>query len=246
VAKQSEFARELEAIGLSEKESLVYLALLSVGTGTAYQIAEHCDVKKPTVYVILEDLRKKGLVLKVPHAKKALFAARDITEYLSEQESRLKSVRAIVPQLHAMGGQKANVFFFSGVRGIAQACDYRYQELPGTTLRCFYSNLEGCDEGILRLYERWDRKAVADGISFEIVVEEGNTENDMVKLAKDNDSIKVKYLKNYTYPRTQSIEIADSFVRITNEQELQTTIIDDKQTAEAMRQIFQIAWERGV
>jgi DNA-binding MarR family transcriptional regulator len=246
VTKQSEFVRELEHIGFTTKESLVYLALLSIGTGTAYRIAEECKVKKPTVYVILEDLRKKGLVLKVPHAKKALFAARDISEYISEQESRLKSVRALVPQLDILGSQRANVFFFSGLKGLTQACDYKYHELPGTTLCCFYSNLEGCDESVLKLYERWDRKAVADDIRFEIIVEEGNTENDMVKLAKNQDSIKIKYLKNYIYPPTHSIEIANSFVRITNERELQTTIIDDVQTADAMRQIFNIVWQRGI
>ena len=76
MSRQAGFTKELEAIGLTEKESVVYVALLSLGTGTAYRIAEECSVKKPTVYVILEDLRKKGLVLKVPHAKKALFAPR--------------------------------------------------------------------------------------------------------------------------------------------------------------------------
>ena len=175
-----------------------------------------------------------------------LFAPRGISEYLAEQESRLKSVRSIVPQLHSLGGRRPDVLFFNGVNGIAQACDYKYDKLIGKTLRCFYSNLEDVDEKVLRLYEKWDRKAVAEGISFQIVVEEGNTENDMVKLAKDHENIKVKYLKHYEYPPTQSIEIADDFVRITNERELQTTIIDDKQTADAMRQIFEIVWEKGV
>ena len=43
-------------------------------------------------------------MLKVPHAKKALFAARDITEYLHEQRQKIKAVETIVPQLHALGG----------------------------------------------------------------------------------------------------------------------------------------------
>ena len=115
-------AQTLEHIGLSEKEARVYLALLSLESATAYRIAEHCDVKKPTVYVILEDLRKKGLVLKIPHAKKGLFSARDIGEYLHEQESRLKAVRLMLPKLHALGSQnKPGVFFFTGLQGVAQA-----------------------------------------------------------------------------------------------------------------------------
>ena len=90
-------AQTLQQIGLEEKEAEVYLALLSLESSTAYQIAQHCEVKKPTVYVILEELRQKGLVLKVPHAKKALFAARNITEYLHEQRQKIKAVETIVP-----------------------------------------------------------------------------------------------------------------------------------------------------
>src|SRR3990167_7744709 len=101
--QNADLAKNLEQIGLSPKEAQVYLALLSLESSTAYEIAQHCEVKKPTVYVILEDLRQKGLVLKVPHAKKALFAARDISEYLHEQRRKLGAVESIVPQLQALG-----------------------------------------------------------------------------------------------------------------------------------------------
>ena len=70
MAENPEIIDTLSHIGLSEKEVHVYVALAELESGTAYQIALACDVKKPTVYVILEDLRKKGLVLKIPHAKK--------------------------------------------------------------------------------------------------------------------------------------------------------------------------------
>ena len=71
--QNEDLLKNLGQIGLTDKQAKVYLALLSLESSTAYEIAQHCEVKKPTVYVILEELRQKGLVLKVPHAKKALF-----------------------------------------------------------------------------------------------------------------------------------------------------------------------------
>ena len=69
--------KALQDMGLSEKESQVYVALLELGKANVARIAQQSNIKRPTVYVLLEDLRKKGLVLKVPHIKNALYIAQD-------------------------------------------------------------------------------------------------------------------------------------------------------------------------
>ena len=169
----SELEHALKEIGISDKEARVYLAVLSLGSTTAYRIAEKCDVKKPTVYVILEDLRKKGLVLKVPHAKKALFAAVDIGEYLHEQESKLSAVQRLMPKFNALSAAKgANVYFFSGFRGIEQAIQYKYGSMTGKTFCGFYGSLvDAADVAeIVRIYKKWDTSAVSAGTTFQKVL----------------------------------------------------------------------------
>ncbi len=54
--------RELSALGLSQKEATVYVALLELGTASVQAIARRADLVRPTTYVILEALTKKGLV----------------------------------------------------------------------------------------------------------------------------------------------------------------------------------------
>lgn len=246
----SELARTLEDIGLTAKEVAVYLALLSLETATAYQIAQECDVKKPTVYVILEDLRKKGLVLKVPHAKKALFAAQDINEYLSAQESRLKAARVIVPKLHALGARpKESVYFFNGTRGIAQALEYKFAEMKGETFHSFYGNLENSVEEVVKQLSKWDKKAIGAGVSFRIVMPEKNKaqQKDLLDLAEhEYERIQIRFLNEYQYPGNIFFEIGKDFVRITDTVNSTSTVIDGRSTAEAMRQIFDIVWEKGV
>ena len=118
--------RELTKIGLNEKQAQVYVALQKLGEATAYKIAEECEVKKPTVYVILEELRKMGLVLKVPHAKKQLFSPRDLDEYLAERRKDLDAARRLVPALEKLREQTfSRVLFFSGLRGLREAAEYK-------------------------------------------------------------------------------------------------------------------------
>lgn len=250
MAAESAFISPLTQIGLKVKEAEVYLALLELETATAYQIAQRCDVKKPTVYVILEEMRTKGLVLKVPHAKKALFAARDIDEYLREQENKLKSVRQILPKLHALGAKdKPGVYFFSGLRGLEQAINYKFEEMRGKKFCAFYGNQADTSAEVLHLYQVWDRKAVNADVSFDIIMAKNVTEQrntDIIELSQENENVTIKFLTDYHYPPNQSIEIADDFVRIIDEKNLQATVIQNIQTAEAMRQFFRIIWEKGV
>src|SRR3989344_690361 len=169
--QNADLAKTLEQIGLSPKEAQVYLALLSLESCTAYEIAQHCEVKRPTVYVILEDLRQKGLVLKIPHAKKALFAARDISEYLAEQRGKLNAVQSMLPRLMSLGGSdKPKVFFFSGMRGFTEAMNYKLDSMVGRTYYSYYGNSEGSDARVVSLFKRWTPDAVANNISFRIIM----------------------------------------------------------------------------
>src|SRR3989344_2419730 len=175
--QNQELTRTLEQIGLKEKEAQVYLTLLALESSTAYRIAEHCQVKKPTVYIILEDLRQKGLVFKIPHAKKALFAARDISEYLAEQRGKLNAVETIIPRLMSLGGSsRPNVYFFNGLRGMREALKYKFEQMRGKTFYSFYGNLESSDPGMLRLYQEWDPQAVAAGMRFKIIMSKKGSE----------------------------------------------------------------------
>lgn len=251
MAENSELLTTLQQANLSEKESRIYLSLLSLGSATAYKIAGHSGVKKPTVYVILEDLRKKGLVLKVPHAKKALFSPRSMEEYLQEQREKLSSVQAILPRLDALGGEhQPGVFFFSGLRGIAEAIEYKKSSMRGKTMYAFYGNLIGIEDvtDFIKLYENWDRQALAAGIRFKILMpkkESAVHHGQLLTFAQQGDDIQIRFL-NDNYPPNASIGIGEDFLWILDEKNAQATVIDNKSTATAMRQIFNIVWEKGV
>jgi len=239
--------KTMEDIGLTEKEASVYLSLLSLQTGTAYQIAQQCDVKKPTVYVILEELRRKGLALKTPHAKKMLFAAVDPFEYLQEQERRVKATYAMLPKLRALGqGSPSGVYVFNGLSGIEQAMDYKFDSMRGKTYCSYFSKFATNNDDIKRIYADWDKKALAANIRFRIITtkKEGANVYEIFKTPADSEGVRIQTLEKFESP-TSSIEIAESFVRITDEKDIQATIIDNKATADAMRQIFEIVWEKG-
>lgn len=245
---QEDIAKNLEQIGMTDKEARVYLALLSLESSTAYEIAQHCDVKKPTVYVILEELRKKGLVLKVPHAKKSLFAARDLSEYLAEQKGKLNAVQAMIPRLMSMGNtNKPKVYFYSGIRGFAEAQDYKIDSMRDKTFHSFYGGSEDAVDSVKALFREWTPTSVAKGISFKIVTPDTEVGDfpEFKKYAAEGKHIQVQRVAEYTQANHLSIEVGETFARISDSKNVVATIIDDKATADALRSIFNIVWTKG-
>ncbi len=63
----------LKKAGLSERESEVYLALLSKFPATVSEIAKSGNLHRPDVYRALPSLRESGLVVTYPKGKRTLY-----------------------------------------------------------------------------------------------------------------------------------------------------------------------------
>jgi len=66
---------ELETLGLSPNEAKVYLASLKVGASTAQLLAAKATISRPTTYIMIESLVKRGLMSSYFKGKKKYFSA---------------------------------------------------------------------------------------------------------------------------------------------------------------------------
>lgn len=120
----------LQAAGLSDKETAVYLALLELSSANAQTLSTQSKVKRGTVYTILDALMKKGLVSSTEKSGKQLFFAEDpakIEELLKEKREALEHTEAGVREvmgelrhLHYSGGTRPVVRYFEGVEGLRE------------------------------------------------------------------------------------------------------------------------------
>ncbi len=120
--------KELQDVGLSEKEAKVYLAALDLGRSTADQLAKHAKIVRSTTYVQLESLMKKGLMSTYEEGKKTYFAP-ESPEYLKrifelkkkEFEAKEAELGSFLPELLKKfegAGERPLVRFFDGKVGI--------------------------------------------------------------------------------------------------------------------------------
>lgn len=105
------------------------MASLDIGRATADQLAKHAKIKRPTTYVQLESLMKKGLVSTFEEGKKTYFAPESpelLKRLLAKQKEDVSSkegdLARMLPELlrqFESAGERPVVRFFPGKEGVA-------------------------------------------------------------------------------------------------------------------------------
>ena len=111
----------LEKAGLNKRETALYLALLQMGPSSILSIARKADMKRPTAYLVIDDLVKKGLVAEVPKEKKKKYIALSPERLADSLRERANILQGALPELLAFyRGQssKPSVQLFESKEGM--------------------------------------------------------------------------------------------------------------------------------
>lgn len=121
----------LSAIGLNDKEAKVYLAILQLGTASVPRISERAGTKRPTTYLILEDLRKKRLVTKVMRGSVIIYSAESPEQLLEEEKKKTVILENGLPDLLAIYNikkEKPKITYYQGEESIIRLYDEIFKE----------------------------------------------------------------------------------------------------------------------
>lgn len=126
-----EMDKVLAAIGLNDKEAKVYLAILQLGTASVPRISERAGTKRPTTYLILEDLRKKRLVTKVMRGSVIIYSAESPEQLLEDERKKTAILEDGLPDLLAIYNtkkEKPKVTYYQGEESIIRLYDEIFKE----------------------------------------------------------------------------------------------------------------------
>ncbi len=119
-----------DQLGLSERDVLVYRALLASGPSSIRTIAERAGVNRGSTYECLKSLQQRGIVTYQPRGKRRYFSAREPEVLLQLADERREQLdraidqlkTSVIPDLHHLKPDFsiANVEFYEGDDGIEQ------------------------------------------------------------------------------------------------------------------------------
>lgn len=245
-----ELVQSLKNLGLNEKEAKVYIALLQTGKATAYTVAIRSGLKKPTTYVILDDLIDKGVVSKIPRAKTMQYVAIGPEELMAMVKSKIHTAeKEVLPELRALSRKKeyrVRASYYEGLESIREMYERFMKEAAGREYVAFYAHgrdstaeLEKFFDWLNEKHRRLDIQRRGITVHDKSIIDKYFQPETLKK-----NNIKIKALPVNKYDSNISIEIYKNIVQIFSHRHLQATVIDNPDVARTMRQIFELVWER--
>jgi sugar-specific transcriptional regulator TrmB len=236
-----ELDKVLELLGLNEKEAKVYLALLQLGTASVPKISVRAGTKRPTTYLILEDLRKRSLVTPIPRGITTLYTAESPERLLEEERIKKQAIENNLPELMAIFNskkEKPKVRFYQGERYLEEL----YNEVFRQKTVDLYGSIGVIDEKLPGIIEK---NAVmmekhkpqvrellqADKKSIEYAKKMPASENHQIKVAPEN----------YQFP-TDNIIFGNKLAILSYKDEPMAVIIESSDVVATYKSMFEIVW----
>lgn len=245
------YEKELISFGLSDKEARVYLAALELGAETAQNLSKKAGINRPTTYVQIESLKKKGLMSEVEKGKKTYYLAEPperleglLNVFETELHFKKTEVERILPalkEIFATAGEKPRVRFFEGMEG--------FKSVQADFLNCKRKIVEGFMnlDKVVQLSPHLEKsnseKRIKRGIkSFAIYT---RSEGPLGGASDPGKLREAKFINPKQYPFAADFSIYDDKVALFAYRAKPITIvIENKEITDTLRSIFYLLWER--
>jgi HTH-type transcriptional regulator, sugar sensing transcriptional regulator len=238
----------LNQLGFNDKETRVYLTLLSGGPSSVRKLAADTGANRGTVYDALKLLQRHGLVGIYQKHKKQFFLAEDPQKLIEVVEHRERSISALRRQLaellpeirsvYAFGGTKPVVKYYEGPKGVNIILRDVLQTMSDRSDKtyCVYSSLS-LREHLYKSYPHFTQERIARNLRVKVIA--------MGAGGEDQPLAERRWLSRDEGAPTYSIIYGSkvAFFSIGGNDNLLGVLIEDPSVAETERIIFDRVWE---
>lgn len=232
----------LTDVGLTDKESDVYLSALELGPSSASDIALRSKLNRVTTYDILEKLMHKGFISTHTQKKMKIFVATDPDMVKKDVEQKYRALRAALPDLRRLHGKTSHprVLYYEGLEGVKRVYN---DTLTSKTEILNYAD----SKSIRTFWPEYDEEYVGQRVKKKIYLRgiAPRDEYGEVVVAHNKESFReIRLVEPTEFSFANEINIYNSKVAIISygKDELVGMIIDSPEIADTQRAIFMMAW----
>jgi len=241
--KKEKTIKILQEIGLTKNESEVYLALLILGPTTVLKVSKRTDLLRPSIYPIINSLKKKGLVKEVLTGFKKKYEAEDPDKLERALEQKRDNLMGLLPDLrtlHNTSGEDSLIQYYEGLNSLKNIHSDLLEELRPGDYYYVISKLEKLFDLDRKFYDAYGNK-------ISKLVERKVTSLDCPKIREY-----IQYAKNYNLeakilPEDSGFEadvvITPNKVIIAQlDDPISAIVIQNKTTINVLRATFLVMW----
>lgn len=235
----------LMAVGFSQNEAWLYLTLLELGPATVWQIAKKSGIKRPTCYLVLEELAFKGLASSVNDGKRTIYSVsspKQLNLRIERQQARFQSA---LPQLTALAShspQKPIVRLYEGIEGVMEAYNLSLNQPKGGEI-LIYGTAE-----VKKSYGNFIHEYIAarckKGIRARGILPDNQYNREILKTDEANLRVTRFFPEDKFGIHTEINIFEDTIAYIAHSEATPfATVIENQTLAEEEKQRFNLLWD---
>ncbi|MBR9705890.1 hypothetical protein GOV14_02530 [Candidatus Pacearchaeota archaeon] len=225
----------LKQFGLTENESIVYLALLELGPSLAGKISRKTGIHRRNIYDITERLIKKGLIGYIKKNNRKEFVAANpkrFQDIMNQQQKEFQSSLPHLNQLYEMTKERQETNFYKGKEGLKTVFQ---DQLIKKNSEILILGASKATKDVLPFYFKWyDKDRLKNKIKARIISSE--------PLPKIPYSEIRHFPQKYANPLAINI-YADKVAIILWQKEPLAIVIKNKDISDSYRKYFELMWK---
>lgn len=248
-----DLAKTLTQIGLTESQAKVYLACLQLGQSSVMRIAHTARLKRPSVYLILDDLKKMGLVSTVEHEKKHTYYAEAPKRLLTDLKLKTELITDALPSLDAIYNidpEKPNIKIADGAESVRQVYNgiFTYLSIhPREELLIFGSlkdTLEHFESSVIDFFYKMMAKSNSP------VREIGNDDTETRRYYRQSHRLNPRHdirliRSDGAFVQTDNMLYGNRLIIFSVKQNIFATTVESPTIAATYHTLFNMAWRSG-
>ncbi len=246
---QENSLHNLQGLGFSRKQALVYLTLLTFRELSSSIIAKKTGLKRPTIYKILEELTEKSCITTIKKNNVLHFKAiphQELIRLFSEKNTKEKSciemlnsdLKAIETQ-HEKIAAEPQMSIYQGTEGLIQVME---DTLTTKEEILCWADIKSATQSLKAYYPTYIQKKITRKINLRGIFCEDEVAHAFKKRGK-KELREVKIIDKSKFPFENEICIYENKVAILSHEDKVGIIIQNQHIANTQRLIFELAWD---
>ncbi len=243
-------ALELVNLGLSEKEAVVYLALLELSPAAVQDVAAKAGVNRTTTYLLIDALMRRGIVSTTTHGKKQLFVAEPPERLLTvlrlqrrELEEKERELMAAIPLLNALHNsrkEKPQIRYFEGAEGVRTVRELLSEE-TGECVQIVPVDETNGTQMILDRRADHFAELGENGVPIRALIVTASPDADQVAFPPN---ARFRVISASEFPIRSEVTIRGNTVLLFSyKSNLLSVVIQSEEFAGTLRALFNLAWK---
>jgi len=244
--QKNHYIEILKEIGLSEHESAVYFTMVSLGPSPVLKIARASEVKRTTIYSVIDSLKEKGLVRMELKGFKSLFVAESpekLENILENRKNQFKKHLNDFLAIYNKGGGETLIKIYEGLEATKSIYNSLIRDIKPGEDYLVVSSMDKAFSFDRAFFTDFQERRAKLPIKVRVLIGDPETEEGKrFKKFEQNYNLKSKFLPNGTKLTTNLIITPQRVVIHQFEQPIMAIVIENKSTIKMHQELFEVMW----